>query len=177
MLEQGQQVSPAELQGLMLGRCCAGASFDTGDCIRDAGILFDGEIPSSLHQSLDGLQEMLKTELTAEDSLAVTLLLPTDETALKERLAALAQWCQGFLSGFGNQIGNSKLSDEVREILQDYVAISQLDLHAENEPDDESSEASYMELTEYLRITPVLLFAEFGTRPQKQEKPEQPAVH
>lgn len=177
MLEQGQQVSPAELQGLMLGRCCAGASFSADDCLTDTSILFDGEIPSALQQALIGLQDMLKTELTADDGLAVTLLLPSDESSLNERLSALAQWCQGFLSGFGNQIGAAKLSKETQEILEDYVAISQLDRDADNEPDDESSEASYMELTEYLRVTPILLFAEYGVKAPVQDASEQPAVH
>lgn len=160
LLEQGQQVSPAELQGLMLGRCCAGADFDAQSCLKDVQILFDGEIPSSLHQAITGLQEMLKTELTTTDNFAVTLLLPHDESPLEERVSALAQWCMGFLSGFGNQIGATKLSIDVTEVLEDYVAISNID----QEPAADDDERSYMEIAEYLRVSPLLVYAEYGIK-------------
>jgi len=174
LLEHGQQVSPAELHGLMLGRCCAGASFSAESCIKDAEILFDGEVPASLHQALSGLQEMLKTELTAVENIAVTLLLPNDDCPLEERVTAMAQWCQGFLSGFGTHIGKTKLSADVQEILEDYVSISQI----EEQSEEESDEASYMEVNEYLRITPVLLYTEHGIQPEPPtEETDKPAVH
>ncbi len=174
LLEHGQQVSPAELHGLMLGRCCAGASFSAESCIKDAEILFDGEVPASLHQALTGLQDMLKTELTTFENLAVTLLLPNDDCPLEQRISAMAQWCQGFLSGFGTHIGQTKLSAEVKEVLEDFVSISQIEEQAEEEND----EASYMEISEYLRMTPVFLYTEHGIQPEPPAKEaDKPAVH
>jgi uncharacterized protein len=54
----------------------------------------------NVRNALIGLQEMVKGELTSDD-MTVVLLLPTDDAPLTERAAALGQWCQGFLSGFG----------------------------------------------------------------------------
>src|SRR5690554_1825492 len=75
----GHPVSPAELQGLLLGRCCAGAGFAGPGWLEEAQDLFDSEIPSSLHAALLGLQEMVKAELIAQNSVSLTLLLPNDD--------------------------------------------------------------------------------------------------
>ena len=50
----GHTVSPAELQGLLLGRCCAGAGFTAEGWLEEAQDLFDNEVPSSLHAALLG---------------------------------------------------------------------------------------------------------------------------
>ena len=42
----GQPVSPAELQGLLLGRCCSGGGFTAEGWLEEAQDLFDGEVPA-----------------------------------------------------------------------------------------------------------------------------------
>ena len=137
----GHPVSPAELQGLLLGRCCAGAGFAGPGWLEEAQDLFDSEIPSSLHAALLGLQEMVKAELIAQSSVSLTLLLPNDDDPLAERTIAVGQWAQGFLSGFGGNIGNTELSKDVREILEDLISIAQI--QADDE-EDEDGEVAYM---------------------------------
>ncbi|MEX6500896.1 YecA/YgfB family protein [Pseudomonas zhanjiangensis] len=149
-------VSPAELHGLLLGRSCAGAGFDADAWLVDAAELL-GEAPQeSIRQALIGLQEMVKTELTGDD-VAVVLLLPPDEAPLQERAAALGQWCQGFLGGFGLTAGDKALSAEAMEVLQDLSAIAQVQNALEESEDGEND---YMEVMEYLRVAPLLLFSE-----------------
>lgn len=170
---QHQNVSPAELQGLLLGRSCAGAS---STCLEDAAVLFDGDIPTRIQEAISGLHEMLQTELKNQQLMAVTLLLPEDESPLQLRIQALAQWCQGFLSGFGSHAANLDLSAQTREILDDLVAISQLD----NSPEliaDNDDENSYMELVEYLRITPVLLYTEHVKQTTTDQDSKPAAIH
>jgi len=151
-----QAVSPAELHGLLLGRSCAGASFDPDAWLTDAADLL-GEMPEGpVRQALIGLQEMVKNELAGED-VALVLLLPSDEASLTERAVALGQWCQGFLAGFGLTAGDRALSDEAREVLQDLAAIAQIQDSLEESEDGEND---YMEVMEYLRVAPLLLFAE-----------------
>lgn len=170
----GHSVSPAELQGLLLGRCCAGAGFSGSGWLEEAQDLFDGEVPSNLHAALLGLQEMVKAELVAQSSVSLTLLLPSDEDSLQLRTAALGLWTQGFLSGFGANIGTTKLSKEVHEILEDLVSIAQI---APPEEEDEEGEVAYMELSEYLRAAPLFLFTECANYILPNADDEQPAVH
>lgn len=171
----GQPVSPAELQGLLLGRCCAGAGFTAEGWLEEAQDLFDNEVPSNLHAALLGLQEMVKTELLAESSVSLTLLLPSDDEALSLRTTAIGQWAQGFLSGFGANIGNTELSKDVREIIEDLISIAQI--QADDE-EDEDGEVAYMEINEYLRVAPLFIFTECAnyTAPATDAE-EEPAVH
>ncbi|CAD5105822.1 YecA/YgfB family protein [Zestomonas carbonaria] len=161
LASSGQPVSPAELHGLLLGRSCAGAGFDAEPWLADASELLGGAPQDNVRQALIGLQEMVKAELTGED-MTVVLLLPADDVPLAERAAALGQWCQGFLGGFGLVAGDAALSSEAMEVLQDLAAIAQVQSALDESEDGESD---YMEVMEYLRVAPLLLYAECA-RPQ-----------
>jgi uncharacterized protein YgfB (UPF0149 family) len=167
----GHPVSPAELHGMLVGRSCAGAGFDNDGWFADASMLLDTEPEDNVRQALVGLQEMVKGELTG-DEMTVVLLLPGDDETLTVRATALGQWCQGFLAGFGLAGGNNQLSDEAREVLQDLAAIAQIQEALEESEDGESD---YMEVMEYLRVAPLLLFTEFN---KKAAAPEaKPSLH
>ncbi|MBA4291072.1 MAG: hypothetical protein C0439_19050 [Pseudomonas sp.] len=152
----GHTVSPAELHGLLLGRSCAGAGFEIDSWLVDAAELLGAAPEDGVRQALIGLQEMVKNELTGVE-VTVVLLLPSDDAPLSERAVALGQWCQGFLGGFGLTARDSALSAEAMEVLQDLSAISQVQ-NALDESDD--GEHDYMEVMEYLRVAPLLLFSE-----------------
>jgi uncharacterized protein YgfB (UPF0149 family) len=152
----GHTVSPAELHGLLLGRSCAGAGFEPEPWLLDAADLLSAPAEDNVRQALIGLQEMVKNELSGGD-IAVVLLLPNDDAPLAERTAALGQWCQGFLAGFGLIARDSALSAEAMEVLQDLSAIAQIQ-DALDESDE--GESDYMEVMEYLRVAPLLLFSE-----------------
>lgn len=163
----GRSVSPAELHGLLLGRSCAGAGFEAEAWLLDAAELLGGEPQDNVRQALIGLQEMVKGELCSED-IAVVLLLPDDETPLAQRAVALGQWCQGFLGGFGLTARDGALSAEAMEVLQDLSAIAQVQSALEESEDGESD---YMEVMEYLRVAPLLLFAECAKPAAPAAKP------
>ncbi|HWR79781.1 MAG TPA: YecA family protein [Pseudomonas sp.] len=163
----GQPVSPAQLHGLLLGRSCAGAGFEADAWLEDAADLLGDQLPDNLRQALIGLQEMVRGELTGTD-MAVVILLPPDEAELPERAAALGEWCQGFLDGFGMIIGDQALSAEAIEVLQDLASIAQVQSALEESEDGESD---YMEVMEYLRVAPLLLFTECGKTAPAQSKP------
>jgi len=150
LTSSGHNVSPAELHGLLLGRSCAGAGFDNEGWLIDAAELLEGDIQDSVRNALIGLQEMVKGELTGSD-VTVVLLLPTDDAPLADRAAALGQWCQGFLHGFGVNAGGLELSTDAKEVLQDLAAISQVQDALE---ESEDGEGDYMEVMEYLRVAP-----------------------
>jgi uncharacterized protein YgfB (UPF0149 family) len=156
LASSAQPVSPAELHGLLLGRSCAGSGFDLEPWLVDAAELLGGEPQDNVRQALIGLQEMVKGELTG-DEVTVVLLLPADDAPLVERAQALGLWCQGFLGGFGLTARDSALSAEAMEVLQDLAAIAQVQSALEESEDGEND---YMEVMEYLRVAPLLLFAE-----------------
>ena len=163
----GKPVSPAELHGLLLGRSCAGAGFEPEAWLADAVELLGAEPADNVRQALIGLQDMVKGELGGQD-VTVVLLLPGDDAPLGERAKALGQWCQGFLDGFGMILGNAALSAEAMEVLQDLSAIAQVQSALEESEDGESD---YMEVMEYLRVAPLLLFAECGKAAPAAAKP------
>ncbi|RZI89038.1 MAG: YecA family protein [Pseudomonas sp.] len=163
----GHPVSPAELHGLLIGRSCAGAGFDAEAWLADAANALEVEPNDSVRNALIGLQEMVKAELTGDD-VTLVLLLPGDEQPLTERAAALGEWCQGFIAGFGLNAGGKDLSTEAKEVLQDLVAISQVQDALEESEDGESD---YMEVTEYLRVAPLLLFTELAAPVAPAPKP------
>jgi len=163
----GKPVSPAELHGLLLGRSCAGAGFEAEPWIADASELLGAEPADNVRQALVGLQEMVKGELSGSD-ITVVLLLPGDDAPLAERAKALGQWCQGFLDGFGMVVGNAPLSAEAMEVLQDLSAIAQVQSGLEESEDGEND---YMEVMEYLRVAPLLLFAECAKPAAPAPKP------
>ena len=169
LASNGKPVSPAELHGLLLGRSCAGAGFEADAWLADAAELLGGEPADNVRQALVGLQEMVKGELGGQD-VTVVLLLPADDAPLAERAKALGQWCQGFLDGFGMVLGNAALSAEAMEVLQDLSAIAQVQSALE---ESEEGESDYMEVMEYLRVAPLLLFAECG----KAAPAAKPSLH
>lgn len=156
LASSAQPVTPAELHGLLLGRSCAGAGFEVDPWLIDAAELLGAEPEESVRQALVGLQEMVKGELGGED-IAIVLLLPSDDAPLTERASALGQWCQSFLTGFGLIAGDRALSGEAMEVLQDLAAIAQIQDSLEESEDGEND---YMEVMEYLRVAPLLLFTE-----------------
>lgn len=167
----GHNVSPAELHGVLLGRSCAGAGFDHEGWLIDAAELLEGDIQDNVRNALIGLQEMVKGELTGDD-VTVVLLLPTDDAPLADRAAALGEWCQGFLSGFGLTRRAYALSDEANEVLRDLAAIAQVQDALEESEDGESD---YMEVMEYLRVAPLLLFSE--TKKSDVPPAAKPSLH
>lgn len=171
----GFSTSPAELHGLLLGRSCAGAGFDAETWLMEACDLLGEPPKESVCQALIGLQEMVRGELSGED-VTLVLLLPGDDVPLKERARALGQWCQGFLSGFGLTQRDRPLSAESDEVLQDLVAIAQIESALE---DSEDGENDYMEVMEYLRVAPLLLFTECAapTPGEPKQAVPKPSLH
>ena len=171
LASSGHTVSPAELHGLLLGRSCAGAGFEVEPWLVDAADLLGTPAADNGRQALIGLLEMVKGELTSDD-MTVVLLVPSDESPLPERAAALGEWCQGFLAGFGLTARDTALSTEAMEVLQDLAAIAQVQDALE---ESEDGETDYMEVMEYLRVAPLLLYTE-SAKPPTAASPK-PSLH
>jgi len=89
------------------------------------------------------------------------LLLPDDDMPLSQRLQAVSHWCQGFLMGITHAgiTDIEKLSSNLPEIVRDFVEISRAEnFEIENSEEDE---ASYVEISEFVRMGTLLFRVEF----------------
>lgn len=87
------------------------------------------------------------------------LLLPGEDMPLEYRVNALADWCHGFLNGFGLGTGlrGETFSEDCREVLTDYTRICQVGLDEET---DEEDEWALEDLIEYVRMGAIMIFEE-----------------
>ncbi|WP_201558799.1 UPF0149 family protein [Psychrobacter sp. 72-O-c] len=97
-----------------------------------------------------------------EDAYSFMPLIPDDEHDLYERVMALKQWANGFMTGFG--ITDCGLTAEENEMLMDLAKIGAIRL--EDDEDFEGGEESYLYIYEFARMVPV----SFATRQRKHVK-------
>jgi hypothetical protein len=92
-------------------------------------------------------------------------LLPDGNAGLGVRSEALADWCSGFLYGFGSAGDNvaARLSKDALEVLSDFSDVTRLRGDAQ---ESESSEADYFEIVEYMRVGVMLIFEELRGGPE-----------
>jgi uncharacterized protein YgfB (UPF0149 family) len=88
-----------------------------------------------------------------------TPLIDDDDYPLADQAASLATWCYGFLATLGDeQELRERLSDEGFESLQDLQAIRELAVGGE----DETEEAAFQEVFEYVRVAASLVFTDLA---------------
>jgi yecA family protein len=168
-------VDAAELQGLLAGMLSGGMSLSDREWQNAiADMLNAGEpLPQAVSSIADEVFAQLCQQMLDSD-FALQLCLPDDDSPINERGAALINYVQGFMAGFGlHQNDLSQCSDDVKEALEDFSEIARME-DAMN--DDEESEQALFEVQEYVRISTMLCFNELGHSPlDDAEAP--PTVH
>lgn len=162
--ELGGLSSAAEIHGVACGGLAAGANWDAAVWVSNSLIYMDAneKEPSPVARAeLVAVKEQAQAALVDAD-LGFTMLLPDDDTGLPQRAEALGQWCMGFLSGFA--LAGKGVDDdvpgatEVAEIFRDFAAIANVALDEES-IDADASEQDFMQLTEYVRVAALTVFA------------------
>jgi uncharacterized protein YgfB (UPF0149 family) len=153
----GSPLGAAEFHGGLCGVLCIGGP--------EAVAAWLGRCTAEL-QDISAQLESASWAALVGDEMAFTPLLPNDDTALPERVRALASWCSGFVSGLG-QGGRSfegalSASEEVTEIVDDLIEIGKASLDVEAAGDEESAEAAYAEVAEFVRVGVQIVFEELG---------------
>ncbi len=99
------------------------------------------------------------TDLIQSPDLEFQLLLPDPDSPLEERVDALADWCHGFLNGFGlgSDFRGEGFSEDCHEILTDYSKICRVGLDDET---DEEDEWALTDLVEYVRMGAIIIYDE-----------------
>ncbi|MBZ2169120.1 MULTISPECIES: UPF0149 family protein [Marinobacter] len=169
---------PSELHGALCGRLATGSRIQEADWL--AMVCEHMGLPEQAVEDSEDLAPFMNKAyqqalaLLSSADMSFHPLLPDDDYAIEQRLEALIAWVRGFLEGMALTAGASlgEAPDEIRELIEDMVAISQL---AEDEEADEESEQQLLEITEYVRLGALAVFTEFNAPP----KPESgsPTLH
>lgn len=166
----GAVPGPAEAQGFALGLYVAGVAeplqvwqqefysdFDPADVLA-------GECRAAL--------DRVFASVFAQDRAApmqLELLLPQDIVVDATRLAAVRDWCQGFLFGFGlgGAALTARLSQESRELLHDMAEVTRLDTAEVDDSADNRS--ALIDIEEYLRVGVMLIRDDVSSDREKHE--------
>lgn len=92
-------------------------------------------------------------------------LLPDDESDAGDRTDAMARWSEGFLHGLvsakhGDELRNRLAAEPLADIIRDVLQITRAQF--DDTADDETNEAAYFELVEYLRVAAQLTYEELS---------------
>lgn len=165
----GLYATASDVYGLILGMICSGMKISDKEfrtSLSDA--LNDGEDLSSdiLKWINDQAKRIVYELLEAE---GVKLLLPDDETELKFRMMCLIDMINSFNLGFSyKQNRIDKLSNEIKEFIQDLLAISNTDI--EHIEEDESFEEAYVTVCSHVEAGVQLCFDELAAKEYPKEK-------
>lgn len=163
MAELGATAS--EAHGVICGLICGGVNVEDGSWYGAFNDLMNDGIalPIDLKTQLQQLFDDSCNEFVAGDY-QVKLLLADDAQSISVQATSVAQWSESFMAGFGIANGSSKkLSKEIKETLSDLSQISQLDSEIE---DTEESARLLEEINEYVRMSALLCYSEFGYKPK-----------
>lgn len=163
MVTIGALGSPSGLHGWLTGYLCTGARLTDAQWQVEAEnyLETEEELPKPV-QSLMTLFYGWVLKGLENESMNFTLFLPeSDDCELSQQVDALAQWCKGFLDGFGAAGKFSgKLDDDTKEVLQHFDAFSRVELTVDDSP--EESEDLLEELVEHSRVAALTVFLAFN---------------
>ena len=154
--------SPSEAHGIFCGQLSGGQKADAMAWLKAylPNIGVKREPWQNTREWMYMLRQFTLEELT-DNQFNFMPLLPDDQDPLDQRLGSLAEWCSGFLAGFGST--GSRKPEEFTEdsltALRDIQQISQVDTEIEEEEDGENA---YFEVLEYVRMAALMIFTEFA---------------
>jgi len=159
-LRNGCLHAPAELHGDLCGQLCAGQVPDLDTWLRQAMQFMDvAELDGDKSKvELAELLEQTETGIKDQD-LSFKLLIADEDFSLNERMQTLLEWCEGFLSALADNehYKDGKLSEELKDALKDLEKIAEMD---EQLDEDEQNEQDLFAVSEYVRMTAMMLYTE-----------------
>ena len=173
--QQGVIVDAAEVHGILCGMLCGGMSLTDQKWLEALSeTINQGDAFSDPTQHLLNSLFNQTCQQLLEPEFALNLLLPDDQAPINDRGAALINWVQGFMLGFGlHQQDLMQCSDDVKEALEDFSDISRME---EPMDADEESEKALLEVEEYVTISAILCFSEMG-QSLLDDQQDTPSVH
>lgn len=170
-LDQAHAVTDAaEAHGTLVGSLCA-SRCTLNDWL--AEILPEGRAEGSAGRQLREVFDDTRGALRGS-AMEFRPLLPGDDAPITHRTAALGEWCQGFLYGLGTGVAvpdAASLQGDAAEVLRDMTEITHVDVDPAD--GEESNEAAYAELVEFVRVGVQLLFEHL--QPLREPPPRGPS--
>lgn len=158
--------SAAELHGLIAGMLSAGVKAEARTLLPVLyDFLNDGQaLPVELAKQVQQLVDATASSLQQSD-FSFSLLLPSDDDALFERLEALVEWSQAFLVGFAvQQTDLSLVSEDVREALDQLTEVTRVDIHTVTDGSKDENEEAYFLVLEHVRMMVLCCYTEVGQK-------------
>jgi len=170
--QQGVMHGPSELHGVLCGLLSTGFGQHNEDVL---GVLaahaeLEQRWPSVAEKHWLAIRDAAMAAFTGE-GLDFHLLLPDDSEELGVRVAALGQWCEGFLVGFGTGTAgetDAQLAPALQEAIRDIAAVSQVSLPDEN---NEEEAAMFEQVAEHVRMAALMVFTELALAARSKEQP------
>jgi uncharacterized protein YgfB (UPF0149 family) len=158
LMNQQVPITPAELQGILMGFYAAGMPLTQSNWLQQVLQLVtnDDALELLLKEPLSGIQQQLKHELIdAQGSL--TMLIHNDDAFIVDRAESLVYWSQGFILGFESLSGEKHLRDEeAKEAYSDIKEITQLDL--DSIQDNAEDEKLLYSIQDHIKISALLVY-------------------
>lgn len=150
--------SPAFLQGMLIGELCGAETLSVSDFVK--ALMKELDARSVRERFLEQLYRLYEqTKAGLESTQCDLVLCIPEEGNLFARARAVAQWCEGFIYGFGLTHGDRQDGpEEVKEYLETVIEISRLDVDSLEGETDEGLEGQLEELIEFLRIGAITVY-------------------
>jgi len=143
-------VDAAEGHGCLCGALCVSADYTVERWMEELIPEEGTQLSAADEQVLQLIFDEAARTLRGDD-MDFAPLLPEEDEPLERRATALAQWCRGFLYGFGSSrpLQAAQFPPTVDEFLRDiaHVGGAEVDVGASGEEEEEA----YVEVFEYLR--------------------------
>ena len=164
----------AETHGLLCALMSSGAKMRKQAWVNsllssmvEPGDVMAKDAATSVERLFEATQQQFKT-----NECQVQLLMPDDEAPIQERMQALAEWCQGYMSGL-KLVGiatQGHANEQIQEALDDLTQIACLDYDDASAQDPEA-EVQLTELQEFVRVAVMLMYDDFLD--QQAQQPQQ----
>ncbi|MGB2064627.1 UPF0149 family protein [Marinomonas gallaica] len=170
--------SPAELHGQLCGYLASGVALPLEDWLAMVAEFCDIEGWKE-DASRDAIVELYQStiELYRNGEYALVPCMSDDDAPLSERGTTLAQWAHGFLAGYGLSGHKPNLSDDAKQVLQDFANISAMQADMEALEENNDNETDLIELVEYVRLSAMMLYSEHGSVAEKTDASQAPLFH
>lgn len=160
--------SPSFIQGMLIGLICVDNEIQEAVWIKK--IIEEAQIKKIKESFLKSLHELfLETNKGLNGSgFELNLCLPDDSEGVIWRAAMVGQLCEGVLYGIGLAGGlnemEQKLSDEVREVVNDLGEIARIDLTSlqDLKQEAEQVENDLAEIEEFVKVGVLMLNEEMN---------------
>jgi len=149
-------LSPAELQGLLLGMFCAKGP-NLSEQVTLANCFASGvSVSPNQQRVLHALVANTRDDLV-HFNFAIPLLLP-EADQIDKRASEFIRWCQGFLQGLGSASEQMMQDADAIDALKHIAETAQIDLTELDVSDDD--EACLFNVTEYVRLAVLAIYAD-----------------